>query len=239
MGELWLNVDNVIKTFVSESSNKSDILWQTPIFYSTFGFVLRGSKTIVSVPSVTVADDLKTKLQNRLAEKDLLIKDRKTKEKRPFKLLIKIIECPENGGQLILKKSEIPVTDHDVPGSLFFEIIEDERRDTLKNSLDENDRIEINETFDRIRKNLRSKIDENGKYTTHYKKPYAMSYRVTFNDAETERRQQTAVGDILIVINGSSVIEDQRLTKIRSDKFEIKNAEKYICTVGIFDIYAE
>lgn len=250
MDELWQNVDRIIETFVSESrtdeagetcSKKAVILWKNPILYSKWGFILRGSKTIISVPSVSFADDLEKKLRNRLSEKDLLIRDAVSRKERPFKLLIKKIACPKDGGQLILKKLEIPVTNHGVSGYEIFGLIETQRRRALEridNSL-ETERIEINEMFDRIEKNVRSEINANKKYCTHQKKPYAMSYRVTFNDVETKRRRQTAVGDVLIVVNGLNVITDQRLTQTRSDKFELKNSEKYICSVGDIGIYIE
>ena len=271
MNELWMCVDKVIDTFVCEEiqnddnsihKNKSFIIWKDPILYAIrhgleTNNVLRGSKTIISVPSVSAAEALKLALKKRLSEDDLLVWDTKTKKKRPFKLNIKIIECPPDAGQLILKKSNIPVTQHGISIRKIFELIENQRKqeiDSIKRQQDMYDKNnmsmkislrfkmeenEVNERYDEITKKVSSVLADNKKYCIHWIKPYAMAYRITYTSGTTQSRKQTAIGDVLIVINGTAVAKDQRITKARTDTFELKNKNNYIISAGAVGIYTE
>ena len=271
MNELWLRVDEVIDTFIREENQKNEdsihkkkslIIWKDPILYAILhgretNTVLRGSKTIISVPSVSAAEALKLALKKRLSEDDLLILDAKTKEKRPFKLNIKIIECPPDAGQLILKKSNIPVTQHGIGIRKILEIIENQRQQEIgsiqrqqdmygKNNMSievslrfETEGNEVNERYNEITKKVSSVLADNKKYCIHWIKPYAMAYRVTYTSGTTWSRKQTAIGDVLIVINGTAVAKDQRMTKARTDTFELKNKNKYIISAGSVGIYTE
>ena len=262
MNELWLRVNEVIDTFIREENQKNEdsihekkslIIWKDPILYAIrhgreTNTVLRGSKTIISVPSVSAAEALKLALKKRLSEDDLLVWDTKTKKKRPFKLNIKIIECPPDAGQLILKKSNIPVTQHGIGIRKIFEIIENQRQQDMydKNNISikvslrfKTEENEVNERYNEITKKVSSVLDDNKKYCIHWIKPYAMAHRITYTSGTTRSRKQTAIGDVLIVINGTAVSEDQRMTKARTDTFELKNKNKYIVSAGSVGIYTE
>lgn len=270
MEDLWRRVDNTIYAFVQKSSESNKypeldknafIMWREPILYAQAGgcstnTILRGSKTIVSVTSAEEAEALKAAIKETLSAEDLLVKDAETKKKRPFKLVVKTIECLKFEGQLILKKSKIPVTYHGFSAEDALELIqrrgasevsEIERRrfgygmnltDDVSRKLDK-EIDEIVARYDSLIFNAASKLDDNQKYCVHYIKSYAMSFRVTYNAAETLGRKQTAVGDVLIVINGTEVIEDKRRTKERSDVFCEKHKEKFITSAAGIGIYAD
>lgn len=98
--------------------------------------------------------------------------------------------------------------------------------------------LEITKRYNNIISSVKSKLSKNQKYCINFVKPYAMSYRVTYSDAATYSRKQTAVGDVLIVIHGTGVIEDQRTTKTRGDAFFLKHRDKFIASaagIGIYD----
>lgn len=281
MRELWQSVDYTIRKFIKKqceetmSMKQSSMLWNEPIYFSKKdpSKVLRGSKTIVSVRTCEDAVALKDTIRARLAESDLLVHDAKTLKKRPYKLNVKIIECLDSCGQIILKKSNIPVTkrnlsaddvigiinlirksdiDHfsylrdkynssgQVPSEISF-FISQER---ISNGYFEENLEEIKERYARLLDLAAERLNANQKYCINYYKPCASSYRVTYSDASTYRRKQTTVGDVLIVIKGKSVVEDERFTQRRSDSFDNKHwNDRVMCvdshTLGDVNIYKE
>ena len=254
MSEIWDCVDGVILAFAPRFVRKDSpnertfIMWKQPILYSkSSSVVLRGSKTIVSVPSLESAKMLEARLRKHLAKDDLLVKDEKTKKKRPFKLNIKIIECPESAGQLIFKKSKIPVTIHELTrDDIIDEIEKSLKRDIQLIKMYSQNEFEALKEIEKTKSQhfqLMTKaekiLDEKGKYCTNYYKRYTMSYRVTYTDGATCSRKQTPIGDVLIVVNGSSIVDDERMTKQRTDTFKLKHEDKYIFSVVGLDIYRE
>ena len=279
MGALWQSIDYTICEFIKKqceetvSWKQSSILWNEPIYFSKKdpNKVLRGSKTIVSVPTCEDAVALKDSLKKRLAASDLFVLDAKTRKKRPYKLNVKIIECLDSCGQIILKKSNIPVTKRNLSSEQVLKIIKSIRQSDIDHLTYIRDRynssgevpaiISISrnhisngyfestieksenhyaELFDRAVETL----DVNQKYCINYYKPYASSYRVTYSDASTYGRKQTTVGDVLIVIKGKSVVEDERFTQRRSDSFDNKYwNDRVMCvdsdTFGDVNIYKE
>lgn len=255
MGVLWEQVDNTIDSFVSESKNsnsleKSSILWKSNTLYAVTHcrettHVLRGSKTIVSVPSLDAAKSLEDALRKRLAASDLLVKDQKTKKLRPFKLGIKIIQCLYGCGQLTLRKSNIPVTLHNLSCDKVCKIIAAFRQKELagvdrqramygSNIPDDvaksfnNDVAKITEEYEEIIYDTKLMLNENDMYCVNFNKPYTMSYRITYNDLTSFGRKQTTVGDVLIAVRGTSVVNDERFTKTRADTFSRKNRSYFV-----------
>lgn len=280
MGALWQSIDYTICEFIKKqceetvSWKQSSILWNEPIYFSKKdpNKVLRGSKTIVSVPTCEDAVALKDSLKKRLAASDLFVLDAKTRKKRPYKLNVKIIECLDSCGQIILKKSNIPVTKRNLSPQEVLKIIESIRQSDIDHLTYIRDRYNSSGEVPAITSILSRKhisngyfestieksknhyvelldlaaenLDVNHKYCINYYKPYASSYRVTYSDASTYRRKQTTVGDVLIVIKGKSVVEDERFTQRRSDSFDNKYwNDRVMCvdsdTFGDVNIYKE
>lgn len=262
MSDLWRTVDNTISEFVGEIFSRNFILWKNDILYEKIlgddtDTVLCGSKTIVSVPSRQEADCLEKRLRTALEAPELLVEDAKTLEKRPFKLKIKIIECPEwkgrdEPGYIFLKKAKIAVTEHGVTREKIakildknFESAEDIARHSAgwpddpliqRNSLElgDNDISIHNKLMEKLYRTLKPY-----KYCISGYKPYARNYRVTYNDI-CGRRKTTAVGDVLIAINGTKVLADSRLPKKRSDTFATKHVPIfYLGTPFEYYVYNE
>ena len=250
MNELWQRIDAVIDTFVNQENGdfeKSFILWKLPILQITTNTILRGSKTIISPPSAASAATLKNALQQELSKEELLIYDPGNGGRRPYKLNIKIIGCPENAGQLVFKKSHIPVTTHELSVEKVLSLINNieyreikliRRQQNMDLSTAEKKIDEIKEQYDEFTAAVKSKLKERKKYCVSYIKPFAMSYRVTYNDDISHGRKQTPVGDVLIVINGTEIVDDQRMTKPRTDIVATKYKKKHIISgrgISIFN----
>lgn len=262
MKDLWGRIGETISEFVQRPkiAENAFVMWKLPILSSEEENP-RCTKTIVSVPSLDAANALKHALEKTLSEPELLVYD-DTLKKRPYKLKIKIINCPETAGQLILKKSNIPVTMHNLSATDVRYIIstrEEKEIDSVKHnrpmcgcdtargvnsplnvSKSLKEQIEeISSRYAQLIADAKLKQNKNAKYCINYIKPYATSYRITYTDNATRRRKQTAVGDVLIVVHGTEVVEDKRITKPRSDIFFTKHRDKHIASAPGIGIFAE
>lgn len=252
MGDLWERIGETISEFVHcpKIAENAFVMWKLPSTKGSPDTVIRGTKTIVSVPSLDVAKALKRALEKTLSEPKLLVCDDITLEKRPYKLKIKIINCPKNAGQLILKKSNIPITTHNITAQDVLGIIRtreqkeidsiDRQRHSITHGVNLKESLEeISSRYDQLIADAEPKLYENEEYCISYIKLNAFSYRITYNDGTTLQRKQTAVGDVLIVIHGTEVVEDKRLTKPRSDIFFSKHRDKHIASAPGIGIFAE
>ena len=233
MSSLWETVDDTISSFIDQNKVTSHVLWKKNVLYAKFlgkdtDIILCGSKTIVSVRSKQDANELEKELRSALEYSGLLVEDVLTKKKRPFKLKIKTIECAESKnynrleGHIFLKKSKIAVTKHNLTTE---DIYHDEQM--------------LDAEYAEQKANLHSMLSPNKKYCISGYKSYARNYRVTYNDVGGHRKQ-TAVGDVLITINGSKVLADPRITKERSDTFANKHVPIfYLGTSYEYHVYEE
>ena len=263
MGQLWQHIDCVIDKFVADNAEEaitpSSILWKKPVLYAQSqgqdtDKVLRGSKTIVSVQSIDDANTLVKALQDRLSCDDLLVRDQKTKKMRPFKLRIKIIECDPFHGEITLKKSDIPVTVHDLHVDDVCDLLTSIKDTDLTvigmqlekiNNPDMQQVVaaDMQKTVALIKENYASDVDKaksldtNKTYCVHYVKPYASSYRITYNDGKMRGRKQTAVGDVLIAVKGSKVVDSNRVTKFRSDIFSLRYFDNIAADLSTITVY--
>ena len=268
MSKLWNTVDQTIVDFVRDKTHRH-ILWKNDVLYSKKdgNKILCGSKTIVSVDSATAASELENRLRTDLSDLALLVKDPKTKEKRPFKLKIKTIQCPEQKsvhdftlGYAFLRKSKIAVTKRKLSrddiediieeifenqmAELYYQKAEYEKIDNestkqfyLKTLDDAENKLRSN--WLKSTKQVRDTLKLNEKYCISGYKPFARNYRITYNDI-TGQRKQTAVGDVLIVINGTRVLDDPRITQERSDTFAKKHTPLlYIGSAFEYHVFAE
>lgn len=263
MGQLWQHIDSVVDKFIADSAETaiipSSILWRLPILYARShgqdtDKVLRGSKTIVSVQSIDDANALVKALQDRLSCDALLVRDQKTKKMRPFKLKIKIIECDPFHGEITLKKSDIPVTVHDLHVDDIYDLltsIKDTDLELMGIRLKEISNpdmqqvvvADMQKAVALIKENYASDVDKaksldaNKTYCVHYVKPYASSYRVTYNNDKVRGRKQTAVGDVLIAAKGSKVVNSNRVTKFRSDIFSSRYSNNIAADLSTITVY--
>lgn len=274
MAELWETIDKTICSFTKQRLHCS-ILWKKNVLYSKFrgeetGKVLCGSKTIISVPGQSEANSLVKMLRSVLKEPRLLVKDTKTKKERPYRLKIKVIACTSSidmsleqkrlCGKMLLKKSKIAITKHNLSLNQIHNLIDGifqkkldaldheqnvvsqrlcyQKNPALQRSILDCVKQEKREIIDRQEK-LRHKLNVilqcDQKYCVSGYKPYARNYRITYNDI-TACRKQVAVGDVLIVIGGSQVLLDPRITKERSDTF-VKKHESIFCLGTSYDYY--
>ena len=269
MSSLWETVDDTISSFIDQNKVTSHVLWKKDVLYAKFlgkdtDIILCGSKTIVSVQSKHDANELEKELRSALEYSGLLVEDMLTKKKRPFKLKIKTIECAESKnynrleGNIFLKKSKIAVTKHNLTTEDIYNIIEknyqkqkaalEHEKDVITSRLEPHldslkfvyhDEQMLEAEYAEQKANLHSMLSPNKKYCISGYKSYARNYRVTYNDV-CGHRKQTAVGDVLITINGSKVLTDPRITKERSDTFANKHVPIfYLGTSYEYHVYEE
>lgn len=235
MLDLWNAVDKTIKDFTVNNESNAAILWHSDAVVSIIkgqftNHVLRGSKTIVGVKSENDANELIKILKELLSQPDYLVKDRKTKNRRPFLLKIKTINCLENYGQIILSTTKIPVSQHNLTKDQVFKYIIHCFNTAISRLNRFSPQAQPNEVSLRLEhekakaaKLIRATLSETDRYIISYYKLFAQSYRIMYNDASACRKQ-TTIGDVIIAINGSDVIQNSRKTKRRTNSYAVRPA---------------